>query len=118
MFDSAQIALATISIDSTITLWSIKERLPFWSGRVPGEGLPSSIDFLDGGILVGRKQGRVLQFLSVMSAQVAATAKLTMGQKVVRENDEAICCHVGNDPRIRTLWDAHRSRPSLFAIHP
>ena len=39
-----------------------------------------------------------------------------MGQKVVREDDESIFCHVGYDPRIRTLWVAHSSRPSLFAI--
>ncbi len=51
-----------------------------------------------------------------MSAQVAATVKLTMGQKVVREDDESIFCHVGYDPRIRTLWVAHSSRASLFAI--
>ena len=115
-FDSPQIALATISIDSTITLWSIKDKLPFWSGRVPGEGLPSSIDFLDGGLLVGRKQGTVLQLLPVMSAQVAATIKLTIGPKVAREDDESIFCHVGYDPRIKTVWVAHSARASLFAV--
>jgi hypothetical protein len=83
---------------------------------VPGEGLPSSIDFLDGGLLVGRKQGTVLQLLPVMSAQVAATIKLTTGAKVAREDDESIFCHVGYDPRIKTLWVAHSARASLFAV--
>lgn len=122
-------ALATISIDSTIMLWNIKDRLPFWTGRVPGEGLPSSIDFLDGGLLVGRKQGTILQLLPVMSASVAATIKLVTplpsnggrdgkGKEATSSltDEESIFAHVGYDPRIRTIWVAHSGRPSLFAI--
>lgn len=123
-FDVPQVALATISIDSTIMLWSIKDRLPFWTGRVPGEGLPSSIDFLEGGLLVGRKQGTVLQLLPVMSATVAATVKLNMPAPGGKSKDaipagtdeEGIFAHVGYDPRIKTIWAAHSARPSLFAI--
>lgn len=124
-FDVPQVALATISIDSTIMLWSIKDRLPFWTGRVPGEGLPSSIDFLEGGLLVGRKQGTVLQLLPVMSATVAATVKLNIppppggkGKDVIptSTDEEGIFAHVGYDPRIKTIWAAHSARASLFAI--
>ncbi|KAF8310180.1 hypothetical protein DL93DRAFT_2169871 [Clavulina sp. PMI_390] len=115
-------SLATLSIDSTIMLWDIKLRSAFWTGRVPGEGLPSSIDFVDGGLLVGRKQGTVLQLLPVMSASVAATVKLvtpgttkTAGGASVTDED-SVFAHVGYDPRIKTVWVAHSSKPSLFAV--
>lgn len=52
-------ALAIISIDSTVTLWNIKGQLAFWTRQVPGEGLPSSVNVLDGGLLVGRKHKNV-----------------------------------------------------------
>ena len=115
-----RIALATISIDSTIKLWSIKDERPFWSGHVPREGLPSSIDFLDGGLhrglLVGRKQGTVLQLLSIVNVRVAATIKFTTGAKDTREDNESVFCHVAYDPQIKTLWVAHSARSSLFAV--
>lgn len=121
-------ALATISIDSTITLWNIKDRLPFWTGRVPGEGLPTSIEFLDGGLLVGRKQDTILQFLPVMSASVAATVQLVTplhldesggkDRKATSSttDEESIFAHVKYDPRIWTVWVVPSNRSSLFAI--
>ncbi|KDQ13159.1 hypothetical protein BOTBODRAFT_175764 [Botryobasidium botryosum FD-172 SS1] len=131
-FDVPQIALASISIDSTITLWSIKDKLPFWSGRIAGEGQPSSIDFLEGGIIVGRKQGTVLQLLPVMSTVVSSTVKFVLGTNGNNNNggnnnnnnsggnggeeNGNMFGHVSYDPKIRTLWVANSARGSLFAL--
>ncbi|KAG8981882.1 hypothetical protein FRC05_000024 [Tulasnella sp. 425] len=124
-FDVPQIALASISVDSTITLWSIKDKLPFWSGRVHGEGLPSSIDFLEGGLVVGRNQGNIVQLLPVMSTTVLSTIKFSLGgasntgsnaSKAAVENPELMFGHLCYDPASRILWVASSARNSLFAV--
>ncbi|KAG8905132.1 hypothetical protein FRB99_000644 [Tulasnella sp. 403] len=122
-FDVPQIALASISIDSTITLWSIKDKLPFWSGRVHGDGYPSSIDFLEGGLVVGRNQGNIIQLLPVMSTTVLSTIKFTLGPgsavgpgKSSMENPELMFGHLCYDPTSKILWVANSARNSLFAV--
>ncbi|KAG9015018.1 hypothetical protein FRB94_007090 [Tulasnella sp. JGI-2019a] len=126
-FDVPQIALASISIDSTITLWSIKDKMPFWSGRVHGEGYPSSIDFLDGGLVVGRNQGNVIQLLPVMSTTVLSTIKFVFassggapqgsnGPKAAVESQELMFGHLCYDSASKILWVANSARNSLFAV--
>ncbi|KIO26110.1 hypothetical protein M407DRAFT_243825 [Tulasnella calospora MUT 4182] len=122
-FDVPQIALASISVDSTITLWSIQDKLPFWSGRIHGEGVPSSIDFLEGGLVVGRNQGNIIQLLPVMSTTVLSTIKFSLGSnnggnasKAAVENPELMFGHLCYDPASRILWVASSARNSLFAV--
>lgn len=111
-FDVPHVAIATISEDSMLTLWNIRDRLPFWSNRIPGEGLPSSIDFLDGGIVIGRKNGTIFQLLSVMKADILSTVKFVNGDR----EDPDMFGHVAYDSRIQTLWVANSRRESLIAI--
>ncbi|KAJ2968247.1 hypothetical protein NUW54_g13272 [Trametes sanguinea] len=64
-FDVPRNALATISEDSTLTMWNIRDKLPFWSHKIRGDDLPSSLTFVDGGVIVGRKKGTIFQLLPV-----------------------------------------------------
>lgn len=123
-------ALVTLSVDSTIMVWSMSDFSLLWTGRVLGEGLPCSIDILDGGWLIGRKQGTILQLLPSMSASVTATIRLAAplsskdglsgdeGQEPTSlvMNEERFFARVKYDPGIRTIWVVHSGRPSLFAI--
>jgi len=115
-FDVPQIAIASISTDSAVRLWSIKDRLPFWSGDVLGEGQPSSIDFLNNGIIIGRKQGTILQLVPIMGTNVLSSVKFTSSADRELEEDGRMFGHVSYDPRIRTLWVANSARASLFAF--
>ncbi|KAI1785142.1 hypothetical protein LXA43DRAFT_1118280 [Ganoderma leucocontextum] len=65
-FDVTRSALATISEDSTLMMWNICDKLPFWSHKIRGNDLPSSLTFMDGSVIVGRKNGTVFQLLPVM----------------------------------------------------
>ena len=105
-------AIATISEDSTLTLWNIRDKLPFWHHKVLGEGTPSSIDFLNGGIIIGRKAGTIFQLLSVMGQSVLSTVKFVNGH----HEDTEMFGHVAYDSRIQTLWVANSRRESLIAL--
>ncbi|CAE6479483.1 unnamed protein product [Rhizoctonia solani] len=48
-FDTKNTTLATISIDSVISLWSMETPQIIWQGRIPGKGEPSSIILMDNG---------------------------------------------------------------------
>lgn len=111
-FDVPHYAIATISEDSTLTLWHIQDKLPFWHHKVLGEGTPSSIDFLDGGIIIGRKNGTLLQLLPVMGTNVLSTVKFVNGNR----EDKDMFGHVTYDSRIQTLWVANSRRESLIAL--
>ncbi|KIJ37730.1 hypothetical protein M422DRAFT_33619 [Sphaerobolus stellatus SS14] len=111
-FDIPHVAIATISEDSMLTLWNIRDRLPFWNNKIFGEGTPSSIDFLDGGIVIGRKNGTIFQLLSVMGREVLSTVKFVNGDR----EDPDMFGHVAYDSRIQTLWVANSRRESLIAI--
>ena len=111
-FDVPHYAIATISEDSTLTLWNIRDKLPFWHNKVLGEGTPSSIDFLDGGIIIGRKYGTIFQLLSVMGQSVLSTVKFVNGS----HEDTEMFGHVAYDSRIQTLWVANSRRESLIAL--
>ena len=89
--------------------------MPYWSGRVQGEGAPSSIDFLDGGLVVGRNQGNVIQLLPVQSTNVLSTIKFVLG-KPLGDNQDLMFGHFCYDPASKILWVASSARPSLFAV--
>jgi hypothetical protein len=110
-FDVLHYALATISEDSTLTLWNIPDKSPFWNHKVRGDDVPSSITFVDDGIVIGRKNGTVFQLLSVVSKNVLATIKFVNGP----QEDTDMFGHVNYDSRVQTLWVANSRRDSLIA---
>ncbi|KAL5511726.1 hypothetical protein ACEPAH_4944 [Sanghuangporus vaninii] len=111
-FDVPHQALATISEDSVLTLWNIPDKLPFWSQKISGDGTPSSLTFLDGGVVIGRKNGTVFQLLPVMGDVILSTVKfLNNGAE-----DPEMFGHVAYDSRIQTLWVANSKRDSVIAL--
>ncbi|TBU32354.1 hypothetical protein BD311DRAFT_654740 [Dichomitus squalens] len=111
-FDIPRSALATISEDSTLTMWNIRDKLPFWSNKVRGDDLPSSLTFVDGGVIVGRKNGTVFQLLPVMGRNVLSTIKFVNGD----QEDPQMFGHANYDSRIQTLWIANNRRESMIAF--
>ncbi|KAH7914946.1 hypothetical protein BJ138DRAFT_1078241 [Hygrophoropsis aurantiaca] len=111
-FDVPHYALATISEDSTLTLWNVHDKLPFWSHKVRGDDIPSSLSFIDDGIVVGRRNGTVLQLLSIITRNVLSTFKFVNGNK----EDPDMFGHVNYDSRIQTMWVANNRRDSLIAL--
>lgn len=115
-FDYPNGAVATISIDSTLRLWSIKDQNPFWQGTIPGQGEPSSIDFFDTGVIVGRKQGTILQLVAPLSTTVLSTLRFISSMDPAVEDDGRMFGHISYDGRLRTLWVANSARASLIAV--
>jgi hypothetical protein len=95
-----------------LTLWNIPDKVPFWNHKVRGDDVPSSITFLDDGIVIGRKNGTVFQLLSVVSKNVLSTIKFVNGQ----QEDPEMFGHVNYDSRVQTLWVANSRRDSLIAF--
>ena len=112
-FDVLHYALATISDDSTMTLWSIADSAPFWSYKVKGEDVPSSLNLVDGGIVVGRKNGTIFQLLSYKGKNVLSTVKFVNSN---RQEDPDMFGHITYDYRIQTLWVANNRRDSMIAL--
>ncbi|KAI0670515.1 hypothetical protein C8Q78DRAFT_975321 [Trametes maxima] len=111
-FNVSQNALATISEDSTLTMWNIRDKLPFWSHKIRGDDYPSSLTFVDGGVIVGRKKGTIYQLLPVMGRQVLSTIKFLNGD----QDDPNMFGHANYDSRIQTLWIANNRRESMIAF--
>ena len=112
-FDVLHYALATISDDSTLTLWSISDSTPFWSTKVKGEDVPSSLNLVDGGVVVGRKNGTIFQLLSYKGRNVLSTVKFVNSN---RQEDPDMFGHITYDYRIQTLWVANNRRESMIAL--
>ena len=112
-FDALHYALATISDDSTMTLWSIADSVPTWSYKVKGEDAPSSLNLVDGGIVVGRKNGTIFQLLSYKGKSVLSTVKFVNSG---RPEDPEMFGHITYDYRIQTLWVANNRRESMIAL--
>ena len=93
-------------------MWNINDRLPFWSHRIRGDDVPSSLTFVDNGVVIGRKNGTVFQLLGIMGRHVLSTAKFVNS---VQEDPEMFG-HVSYDSRIQTLWVANNRRDSLVAL--
>ncbi|KAG8763393.1 hypothetical protein FRC11_004161, partial [Ceratobasidium sp. 423] len=86
-FDYSNNAIATISIDSILRLWSIKEMYTIWEGTIPGQGEPSSVDVFDVGVIIGRKQGTILQLLAPLSTTVLSTLRFISSMDPAVEDD-------------------------------
>ena len=93
-------------------MWNVHDKSPFWSHRVRGDDLPSSLTFIDDGIIIGRRNGTVFQLLSVITKNVLSTFKFVNGNK----EDPDMFGHVNYDSRIQTLWVANNRRDSLIAL--
>lgn len=115
-FDYPNGAVATISTDSMLRLWAIKDQNPFWQGVIPGQGEPSSVDFFDTGVIVGRKQGTVLQLVAPLSTTVLSTLRFISSMDPAVEDDGRMFGHISYDGRLRTLWVANSARASLIAV--
>ncbi|KAH9854093.1 hypothetical protein C2E23DRAFT_82041 [Lenzites betulinus] len=111
-FDVSRNALAMISEDSTLMMWNIRDKLPFWSHKIRGDDVPSSLTFVDGGVIIGRKKGTIFQLLPVMGRQVLSTIKFVSGE----QEDPQMFGHVNYDSRIQTLWIANNRRESMIAF--
>jgi hypothetical protein len=86
--------------------------MPFWNLKVRGDEIPSSLTFVDGGIVVGRKNGTIFQLLSVSTKAVLSTIKFVNGN----QEDNEMFGHVNYDSRIQTLWVANCRRESMIAF--
>ena len=112
-FDVLHHALAAISDDSTIILWSITDTSLFWSYEVEGEGEPSSLNVVDSGVVVGRKNGTIFQLLSYKGKSVLSTTKFINSN---RQDDPEMFGHIVYDSRTQTLWVANNKRASMIAL--
>ncbi|KAG6874293.1 hypothetical protein C0995_001518 [Termitomyces sp. Mi166 len=111
-FDVMHYALATITVESTLTIWNMHDQLPFSTHNIRGEDLPSSLTLVDGGIVIGRKNGTVFQLLSHTTKQVLSTIKFV---NTLQEDNEMFG-HACYDARIHTLWVANNRRESVIAL--
>lgn len=111
-FDVMHYALATISEDSTLTIWNMHDRLPYTTHKIRGEDIPSSLTFVDGGLVIGRKNGTIFQLLSMSTKAVLSTVKFVNGQ----QEDNDMFGHVIYDSRIQALWVANSRRESMIAF--
>jgi hypothetical protein len=107
------VAIATISEESILELWEINVPQPVWSAHIPGESFPSSINFLDGGIVIGRRNGTFFQMLPVMSDRVYSTLRLVDSQT---KDESDMFGHAAYDSRIQTLWVTNIKRESVIAV--
>jgi dihydroneopterin aldolase len=111
-FDLAHHAIATITEDSVLTVWSTLDKYPLWQSKIPGDGAPSSLNFVDAGVVIGRKSGTSFQLLPALSDVVLSTIKFNNAGR----DDPDMFGHITYDSRIQTLWVANSRRDSLVAF--
>ncbi|KAJ3997522.1 hypothetical protein F5050DRAFT_1399834 [Lentinula boryana] len=111
-FDVLHYAIATLSADSTLTIWNIQDQVPYSTHKVRGEDYPSSLTFVEGGIVVGRKCGTIFQLLSMTDKAVLSTVKFINGSS----EDPDMFGHACYDSRVQTLWVANSRRESMIGL--
>ena len=89
------------------------DRLPYAVQTIHGEDTPSSLTFVDGGFVVGRKNGTVFQLLSISTKTVLSSIKFINS---ATPDDIDMFGHINYDSRIQTLWIANSRRDSLIAL--
>jgi hypothetical protein len=89
------------------------DRLPYAVQTIYGEDTPSSLTFVDGGFVVGRKNGTVFQLLSMSTKTVLSSVKFFNS---ATPDDIDMFGHINYDSRIQTLWIANSRRDSLIAL--
>jgi hypothetical protein len=113
-FDPVHNALATLSSDSVLTMWSVADQQNVWSGKVNGEGQPSSLFFVESGVIIGRKRNTVMQLLPNSSTNVLATLRFTTSEAI--QDEKEFFSHIAYDSRLKILWAANSHRSSLMAL--
>lgn len=111
-FDVSHYSIAAVSEDSTLTIWNMNDRVPYAIHKISGDDSPSSLTFVDGGLVVGRKNGTVFQLLSLATKSILSEVKFISG---IQEDIEMFG-HVSYDSRIQTLWVANSRRDSMIAF--
>lgn len=86
--------------------------MPYSTHSIRGEDLPSSVTFIDGGIIIGRRNGTLFQLLSITTKHILSTIKFVNGN----QDDPDMFGHATYDSRINTLWVANSRRESLVAF--
>ena len=92
--------------------WNPRDKAPFWSQKIRGDDAPSSITFVDGGLVIGRKHGTLFQLLPSMSKNISATVRFVNGDR----EDNEMFGHANYDSKIQTLWVANNRRDSMIAF--
>lgn len=90
----------------------MQDSLPYASHRIYGDDTPSSLTFVDGGIVVGRRSGTIFQLLSMSTKNILSTIRFVNGL----QDDPDMFGHISYDARIQTLWVANSRRDSLIAL--
>jgi len=90
----------------------MQDSLPYASHRIYGDDTPSSLTFVDGGIVVGRRSGTIFQLLSMSTKEILSTIRFVNGL----QDDPDMFGHISYDARIQTLWVANSRRDSLIAL--
>lgn len=90
----------------------MRDSLPFWTSKIRGDDTPSSLTFVEGGVVVGRKNGTVFQLLPIMNKNVLSTIKFVNGAR----EDSDMFGHANYDSRIQTLWIANNRRDSMIGF--
>lgn len=93
-------------------MWHMRDSLPFWSSKIRGDDTPSSLTFVEQGVVVGRKNGTVFQLLPIMNRNVLSTIKFVNGNR----EDTEMFGHANYDSRIQTLWIANNRRDSMIGF--
>ena len=89
------------------------DRLPYMVQTIHGDDTPSSLTFVDGGFVVGRKNGTVFQLFSMSTKTLLSTIKFINS---ATPEDIDMFGHINYDSRIQTLWIANCRRDSLIAL--
>jgi hypothetical protein len=74
------------------------------------------VDFFETGVIVGRKQGTILQLVAPLSTTVLSTLRFISSMDPAVEDDGRMFGHISYDGRLRTLWVANSARASLIAV--
>lgn len=90
----------------------MRDKIPFWTHKVRGDDVPSSLTFVEDGIVIGRKNGTIFQLLSPNTKTVLSTLKFVNNSR----DDPEMFGHINYDARIQTLWIANSRRESILGV--
>lgn len=88
------------------------DKLPYATHKIRGEDIPSSLTFVDGGLVLGRKNGTIFQLLSINTKTILSTIRFINGNG----EDPDMFGHINYDSRIQTIWIANSRRESMIAF--
>ncbi|KAG8709472.1 hypothetical protein FRC11_005540, partial [Ceratobasidium sp. 423] len=115
-FDARNAAIGAISIDSVLSLWSMETQRTIWQEKIPGNGDPSSIHFVDDAVIIGRNRGNTIQLLALRSTDVLATLHFVHPMDPTANTGARMYAQLCYDSQLRTLWVINSERSSLIAV--